>query len=50
MSIVQHHDASGLIVGALLLILPATQAAVEVMNNLVTASSDPTLSAQNRFL
>jgi cyclic beta-1,2-glucan glucanotransferase len=41
MSIVQHHEASGLIVGALLLILPATQAAVEVMNNLVTAALTP---------
>ncbi|HEX4227076.1 MAG TPA: glucoamylase family protein [Bryobacteraceae bacterium] len=41
MSIVQHHEAPGLIAGALLLILPATQAAVEVMNNLVTAVLTP---------
>ena len=41
MAIVQHHGARGLIAGALLLILPATQAAVEVMNNLVTASLTP---------
>ncbi len=40
MSLVQNHDAFGLIVGALLLIIPATQAAVELMNYFVTAVSD----------
>ncbi|HEX4166993.1 MAG TPA: glucoamylase family protein [Bryobacteraceae bacterium] len=41
MSIVRTHEAAGLIAGALLLILPATQAAVELMNYLVTAVLPP---------
>jgi len=41
MSLVQNQDAFGLIVGALLLIIPATQAAVELMNYFVTAVLTP---------
>lgn len=41
MSLVQHHDAFGLIISALLLIIPATQAAVELMNYFVTAVLTP---------
>src|SRR4051812_8750786 len=37
MSLVQNHDALGLIVSAFLLLLPATQAAVELINYFVTA-------------
>lgn len=41
MSIVRTHSGIGLIVSALLLIVPATQAAVEFMNYLVTALLEP---------
>ena len=41
MSLVQNQDAFGLIIGALLLIIPATQAAVELMNYFVTAVLTP---------
>jgi cyclic beta-1,2-glucan synthetase len=41
MSLVKTHGGIGLIVSALLLIVPATQAAVEFMNYLVTALLDP---------
>src|SRR3954447_4276695 len=41
MSLVQNQDAFGLIIGALLLIIPATQAAVELMNSFVTAVLTP---------
>ena len=40
-SLVQTHEAGGLILSALLLILPATQAAVELVNYLVTAVLSP---------
>jgi cyclic beta-1,2-glucan synthetase len=43
MSLVRTHGGWGLILGALLLILPATQAAVEVMNYLVTTILTPRL-------
>ena len=41
MSIVRTHGGRGVIFGALLLILPATQAAVELMNYLVTSVLTP---------
>ncbi|HMJ60918.1 MAG TPA: hypothetical protein VK493_04110, partial [Bryobacteraceae bacterium] len=41
MSIVRTHGGRGVILGALLLILPATQAAVELMNYLVTSVLTP---------
>jgi hypothetical protein len=41
MSIVRSHGGLGLIVAALLLVLPATQAAVELMNYLVTTVLTP---------
>jgi hypothetical protein len=41
MSLVRSHGGLGLIIGALLLILPATQAAVELMNYLVTTVLTP---------
>jgi len=41
MSIVRTHGGQGVILGALLLILPATQAAVELMNYLVTSVLTP---------
>ncbi len=41
MSVVRSQGGAGLIVGALLLILPATQAAVELMNYLVTSVLTP---------
>jgi hypothetical protein len=41
MSIVRTHGGPGVIFGALLLILPATQAAVELMNYLVTSVLTP---------
>src|SRR5579875_1693766 len=41
MSIVRTHGGFGLIVSALLLVLPATQAAIEVMNYLVTTILTP---------
>lgn len=41
MSIVRTHTGAGLIVSTLLLILPATQAAVELINHLVTAVLTP---------
>jgi cyclic beta-1,2-glucan synthetase len=41
MSIVRTHGGRGVILGALLLILPATQAAVELMNYLVTTVLTP---------
>ena len=41
MSLVRSHEGFGLIVGALLLLLPAAQAAVEVMNYLVTSVLTP---------
>lgn len=41
MSLVRYHHAWGLIVSALLLIIPATQAAVELMNYFVTAVLTP---------
>lgn len=41
MSVVRHQEGAGVIIGALLLILPATQAAVEVMNYLVTSILTP---------
>ncbi|MGI9071631.1 MAG: glucoamylase family protein [Bryobacteraceae bacterium] len=41
MSIVRTHGGAGLIVSTLLLILPATQAAVELINHLVTAVLTP---------
>ena len=41
MSLVRNHGGWGLIAGALLLALPATQAAVEVMNYLVTTILTP---------
>jgi hypothetical protein len=41
MSIVRTHGGWGVILGALLLILPATQAAVELMNYLVTSVLTP---------
>lgn len=41
MSIVRTHGAFGLLLSALLLIVPATQAAVELMNYLVTAILTP---------
>src|SRR3954471_2730014 len=41
MSLVQNNDAFGLIIGALLLVIPATQAAVELMNSFVTAVLTP---------
>lgn len=41
MSLVETHAAGGLIISALLLILPATQAAVELVNYLVTAVLTP---------
>lgn len=41
MSLVETHEAGGLILSALLLILPATQAAVELVNYLVTAVLSP---------
>lgn len=37
MSLVRTHGGAGLILSAILLLIPATQAAVELMNNLVTA-------------
>jgi hypothetical protein len=43
MSLVGTHSGFGLIVSALLLIMPATQAAVEVMNYLVTTMLTPRL-------
>ncbi|MGH9620976.1 MAG: glucoamylase family protein [Bryobacteraceae bacterium] len=41
MSVVKHQEGAGIVIGALLLILPATQAAVEVMNYLVTSILTP---------
>ena len=41
MSLVRNHDAFGLIVSALLLLIPATQAAVELINYFVTAVLTP---------
>jgi hypothetical protein len=41
MSLVQNHDAFGLIVSAFLLLVPATQAAVELVNYFVTAVLTP---------
>ncbi len=41
MSLVQHHDAPGLMASALLLLIPATQAAVELMNYFVTTVLTP---------
>jgi hypothetical protein len=41
MSVVRNQEGAGVVIGALLLILPATQAAVEVMNYLVTAILTP---------
>jgi cyclic beta-1,2-glucan synthetase len=41
MSVVKSQSGAGVIIGALLLILPATQAAVEVMNYLVTSILTP---------
>ncbi|MGH9640264.1 MAG: glucoamylase family protein, partial [Bryobacteraceae bacterium] len=41
MSVVRHQEGAGIVIGALLLILPATQAAVEVMNYLVTSILTP---------
>ena len=41
MSLVRYHHAWGIIMGALLLIIPATQAAVELMNYFVTAVLTP---------
>jgi cyclic beta-1,2-glucan synthetase len=41
MSLVRSHEGFGLIIAALLLLLPATQAAVELMNYLVTAILTP---------
>ena len=41
MSLVRYHHAWGLILSALLLIIPATQAAVELMNYFVTAVLTP---------
>src|SRR5579875_2457205 len=41
MSVVKSQGGTGVIIGALLLILPATQAAVEVMNYLVTSILTP---------
>ncbi len=50
MSLVETHAAAGLILSALLLILPATQAAVELVNYLVTAVLTPRPSTEARFL
>ncbi|MFL6463047.1 MAG: glucoamylase family protein [Bryobacteraceae bacterium] len=41
MSLVRNHDALGLIVSAFLLLIPATQAAVELINYFVTAVLTP---------
>ncbi|MGH9582591.1 MAG: glucoamylase family protein, partial [Bryobacteraceae bacterium] len=41
MSVVRNQEGAGIVIGALLLILPATQAAVEVMNYLVTSILTP---------
>jgi cyclic beta-1,2-glucan synthetase len=41
MSVVRSQEGAGVVIGALLLILPATQAAVEVMNYLVTSILTP---------
>jgi len=41
MSLVQNHDAFGLIISALLLLIPATQAAVELINYFATAVLTP---------
>jgi hypothetical protein len=50
MSIVRSHGGSGLIIAALLLILPATQAAVELMNYLVTTALTPRALPKLDFL
>jgi hypothetical protein len=43
LNLVRHHEGLGLIASALLLVIPATQAAVELMNYLVTAVLNPRL-------
>ncbi len=41
MSLVRNHNGFGLVIGGLLLVIPATQAAVELMNYFVTAVLTP---------